>query len=129
MTALGLSRVDEYGQAGDRVVRQVSTVLSGKLWFPSLDGSEYELRAHEALAFEGLRGEIRSIVLRDGGIDLQFQGQVEGMRSGSYTDGRSLMPTYLEWLRASHGLGLLWGSTLYLFGMGLTALRWWRGGN
>jgi hypothetical protein len=35
------------------------------------------------------------------------------------------MPTYLEWLRARHGLSLLWGTTLYLFGVIVGALRWW----
>jgi hypothetical protein len=36
------------------------------------------------------------------------------------------MPTWLEWLRARHGLSLLWGTALYLFGLAVGVLRWWR---
>ena len=35
------------------------------------------------------------------------------------------MPTYLAWLKARHGLYLLWGTTLYLFGLIASLLRWW----
>ena len=48
------------------------------------------------------------------------------MTSGSGDTRRSLMPTYLEWLQARHGLSLLWGTTLYVFGLVVAALRWWR---
>jgi hypothetical protein len=34
------------------------------------------------------------------------------------------MPTYLEWLKARHGLSLFWGTSLYLFGLAAAALRW-----
>lgn len=49
------------------------------------------------------------------------------MTSGDGAERRSLMPTWLELLRAQHGLGLLWGSTLYLAGVAMGVLRWWRG--
>jgi hypothetical protein len=48
-----------------------------------------------------------------------------GMTTGSGEGRRTLMPTYLEWMRARHGVSLLWGTTLYLFGLIAGALRWW----
>jgi hypothetical protein len=34
------------------------------------------------------------------------------------------MPTLLEWTRAQHGLGLMWGATLYIFGIIGALMRW-----
>jgi hypothetical protein len=48
------------------------------------------------------------------------------METGSEDSPRSLMPTWLEWLKARHGLSLLWGTTLYLFGLVLGVARWIR---
>ena len=48
------------------------------------------------------------------------------MRSGWGENPSSLMPTWLEWIRARHGLSLLWATTLYLFGVITAILRWWR---
>ena len=37
-----------------------------------------------------------------------------------------LMPTLLDWLRARHGLSLLWATTAYLVGLFVAILGWWR---
>jgi hypothetical protein len=34
------------------------------------------------------------------------------------------MPTLLEWARAQHGVSLLWGGSLYMFGIVVSLLRW-----
>jgi hypothetical protein len=49
------------------------------------------------------------------------------MVTGSADNPQNLMPTWLEWLKAQHGLSLLWGSTFYLFGLALTVSRWFKG--
>ena len=46
--------------------------------------------------------------LRPDRLSLTFHGQVSDMTSGDGAERRSLMPTWLELLRAQHGLGLLW---------------------
>jgi len=124
-STLSLFRIDEFTGLGGTLVRRVSTVLSGTLYFESLNGEKRPLRPGEALHFAQARGEIRTLQLHDNHIALQFHGHVHGMSSGSDKSHRSLMPTYLEWLRARHGLSLLWGTTLYLFGVIVGALRWW----
>ncbi len=57
---------------------------------------------------------------------MTFHGRVKGMKIGSDANPRSLMPTLLDWLRAQHGLSLLWGTTVYLFGIGLAVVRWFK---
>ena len=122
---LNLSRIDEFSQDRHTFVRRVSTILSGKVYFESLGGSERSIRSGEALQFQKSSGEFRELRLKDGEIELQFYGRVGGMTTGVGDNQRSLMPTYLDWLRARHGPILLWGSAMYLFGLITAALRWW----
>lgn len=125
VSGLTLFRVEEYGDLERTILRQVSTVESGALYFESLDGEERPLRAGEALAFEEAAGTISTLRFHDGRINISFQGRVRGMTTGFGANRRSLMPSYLEWLQARHSLSLLWGATLYLFGLIAAALHWW----
>lgn len=123
--SLTMARVEDFMDADQTVVRQLSTLLSGNLYFEALNGQKYELRPREALRFERSLGAIRSISLEQDAISLHYRGIVKGMETGGTESGRSLMPTLLDWIKAQHGLSLLWGSTLYLFGLVLSVLRWW----
>jgi len=105
-------------------VRRVSTILSGSVYFEELNGQELKLRPGDAIRFEGSQGEIESLELKEDGIFLQYRGHVRGMKTGSFEVGRSLMPTWLEWLKARRGLYLLWGTAIYLFGLVVGVLRW-----
>ncbi len=123
---LSLFRIDEFVDADRSLVRRISTIISGTLYFESLNGQERTLRPGEGIHFKGSEGDLRTLQLRDGYIALKFHGRVVGMSTGAGKSRTSLMPTYLEWLKARHGLSLLWGTTLYLFGLILGILRWWR---
>jgi hypothetical protein len=123
--SLSFTRVDEHSDAEYTLVRRISTVLSGSLFFEALAGRELHLRAGEGLRFQWSHGEIRTLELRDGHIALTFHGEVRGMTTGAGENRRSLMPTYLEWLSSQHGLSLLWGTALYLFGLVIGVLRNW----
>jgi hypothetical protein len=91
----------------------------------SLNDQERKLRSGEAIHFEHTQGEFRTLRLQDDHIEMKFHGRVRGMAIGSGESSRSLMPTWLEWLRARHSLSLLWGAALYLFGLVTVVLRWW----
>jgi hypothetical protein len=123
--SLSFTRVDEHSDAEHTLVRRVSTILSGSLFFEALEGREMHLRAGEGLRFQSSHGEIRTLELRDGHIALTFHGDVRGMTTGAGENRRSLMPTYLEWLSSQHGLSLLWGTTLYLFGLVIGVVKNW----
>ncbi len=120
-----LSRVDRFADGPRTMARRVSTIQSGTLFFESLSGEERRLRSGEQLRFDQSDGILRSIRLADDGIAIQYQARVDGMTTGTGDSTRSLMPSYLDWLRARHGLSLLWGSALYLFAIAAAALRWW----
>jgi hypothetical protein len=122
---LSLFRIDQFMDAERTVIRRVSTILSGTVRLEALHGQERSLRPGEGVQFARSHGEIRALRLYDDRIALKFHGRVRGMTVGSGESPRSLMPTYFEWLRARHGLSLLWGTTLYVFGLIVAALRWW----
>jgi hypothetical protein len=124
--SLSFFHVDEHVNAEQTIVRRISTVLSGMLYFESLGGKEYRLRPGQELRFQFSDGEIRTLELKDDRIAFEFHGQVKGMTTGSDKSQIGLMPTYLEWLSARHGLSLLWGTTLYIFGLILSVVRWWK---
>jgi hypothetical protein len=107
--------------------RYVSTIASGALFIESLNGIKRSLRSGDALQFTSSTGEMRRLSLHGGTIHAQFQGKVQGMTSGVENTPVNLMPSLLEWLRARHGLYLMWGTTLYLFGLLGAGWRWFRG--
>lgn len=123
---LRLYRIEDVQDATRPFARPLSTIQSGSLYFEALGGVERKLRTGELLRFGAASGTFLTIDLRDDGIAAIFQGDVREMRTGSGDAPRSLMPTLLEWLRKRQALSLLWGTALYLSGIGLTLRRWWR---
>ena len=126
ISTLALVRIDEVAQGGRSVVRRVSTLHSASVFFDELAGRELRLRAREALRFDEAQGVIRELRFADGRLIVNFHGKVRGMVSGSLEHPRKLMPSLLEWLRANQPLALLWGSSLYVFGLLTTMWQWWR---
>jgi hypothetical protein len=123
---LQLYRVENDQDSDRPLVRPVSTVLSGSIFFESVGGTERKLRPGEMLRFGGASGTFLTLDLRDDGIAATFQGDVRELRTGAGEHPRSLMPTLLDWLRQRQGLSLLWATALYLFGVITTFRRWWR---
>lgn len=122
---LSFRRIDEYMDAGRTVIRRASTVLSGTLYFNSLNDRKRSLRPGEMIQFNQSLGDIRTLQMQNGRIALKFQGLVRGMQTGTGENLRSLMPTYLDWLQERHALALFWGATLYFSGLIIGVLRWW----
>lgn len=122
--ALSLYKVDEFLDPGRTVVRRLSTIESGSLYFVSLGDKERKLRPGEMITFEESQGEIRTIRLTENHIELKYHGRVRGLSTGADKSRRSLMPTWLEWLSARHSLSLLWGTAIFLYGLATAAMRW-----
>jgi hypothetical protein len=124
---ISLQDVDESSDGNRTVVRRVSAIVSGTLYLEALDGKERKLRAGELLQFARSEGELRSVRLEDDRMVLNFQGTVQGMTVGRGRNEISLMPTWLEWLQARHGVSLFWGSALYLCGVAIAVFKWLKG--
>ena len=122
---LSLAQVDVYGERTGTLVRKISTIISGHLYQESLNGQELTLHSGESIRFGSSDGQIRSLELEENRMSLRFYGLVEDMKTGWGRTERSLMPTYLQWLKAQRGLYLFWGTALYLFGLIVTVLNWW----
>jgi hypothetical protein len=126
VTELSLMRIDEVSEDNKTTVRRASTLQSGSVFLNELGARELRLRTQQGLRFTQARGEIRSIGLSDGKLAVNFHGRVRGMASGSLDHPRSLMPSWLDWLRANQPLSLLWGAALYLFGISTAVRQWWK---
>ena len=70
VTDLSLFRVDEHSDTNQTVVRRVSTILNGTMYFESLDGTERKLRPAEGVRFASSKGEIRRLDLDESGISV-----------------------------------------------------------
>lgn len=121
---LSLLRIENRRGPDGLPVRRVSTILSGSIYFEELNGEELKLRPSEEIRFESSQGEIEALELKDDGVVFQFRGRVQGMTEGLNETSRSLMPTWLDWLKARRGMYLLWGTAVYLFGLIAGVLRW-----
>ena len=123
---LSTTTVDEHISPTLSVVREQSTIRSGTIYFIDFLGLKYGLRPREVLLLEGVRGELATIALTDSGIALHFRGNVEDITVGWGERPRSLMPSWLEYLKSNHGLSLLWSAVIYVFGIAAGIYRWWR---
>jgi hypothetical protein len=122
-----LYRIEDYMDTRPSLPpRRVPAILSGALYLAALDGRKYPLREGEDLRFKKSEGLIRALKLERNQLALTFHGDVQGMTSGWQKTRVPLMPTVLDWLRARHGLALLWGTTLFLFGVVNQVMRWWK---
>ena len=89
--------------------------------FTSLSGAGYFM-----LALLGLFGASGMVTPDPLAGWVAFVWALGAVTAGWGHNRRSLMPTWLEWLRARHGLSLLWGSTVYIVGLLMGALRWFK---
>lgn len=100
--ALSLVRIDETVDTRRTAVSAVSTIISGTLQLEALRSETQTLVAGEILRFGESHGEIRSLELADGGLQMQFHGRVRRMESCTRGACENRMPTYLEYLAARH---------------------------
>jgi hypothetical protein len=121
---LSLLRIEDRRGPEGLPVREVSTILSGTIYFEELNGQELQLRSGEAIRLRSSQGEIDVLQFKDDQIVLQFHGSVQGMTAGSSEVERSMMPNWLEWLKARRGFYLLWGTAIYLYGLVVGVMRW-----
>ena len=126
--SLSFVQVDRSGEETRTLVRRTSSILSGSLFLESLDGVERKIRPGEILELSGSRGEVTGLSVEAGHLTLRYEGRVTGMTIGAGENRRSLMPTWLEWLKARRSAWLLWGTAVYVFGLVMGFHRWLRTG-
>lgn len=123
---LVLSRIEEINSPQKSLVSPISSIKSGTLHLESLNGEKLELRTGELLRFTSSKGRIEQLKLQTGSIAFKFRGTVSGMKAGEDDTARDLMPTWLDWLKARQPLSLLWGTTVFVYGLIVSAASWYR---
>ena len=104
--SISLLRIDENYDDDNSTVRTVSTILSGTMFFESLDGKKQALLPGQQIQFKKSHGSINILELFNDHISVSFVGTVNGMTSGEINNRKTLMPTYLEWLNSRVNLTL-----------------------
>jgi hypothetical protein len=112
----------------EKYKRQVSAILSGKLYLTELASQGHPLRIGEYLLLDKSFGLVRLLALEKDQLALQFHGKVHKLTTGWEENPKpnNLMPNYLEWLTMQRTLVLLWSSTLSVFVFLLGLWRWWK---
>jgi len=111
--------------ANGQAVRPLSTVLLGTVYFDSIPGKERRLRAGERLTFSDSQGTLHILNPLKDRLHVRFTGRVSDIYAGETQGQVSEMPTWFEWLIATHALPVLVGGSLYVFGLILALARWW----
>ncbi len=124
VSGLSMSRINQFLELDRSLVYNSSTLLEGTLNFEAFNSRSYSLYPGQLIRLVAPKGEIGALSLDRKDIGISFRGDVQDIVTGT-NDERSLMPSVLEWLQAHHGLSLLWGSTLYVFGLLYGMYRWW----
>lgn len=123
--SLDLFRANLRTESGAVARRAVSTVTGGDLYLEALGGRRVGLRQDQNLRFSSIEGVLRRVELTGGGVELDYYGGVRGMTTGSLEYRRSLMPTWLEWIRAQDGWIVMWGVLVYLLGLARGVIALW----
>lgn len=124
---LRLSRILEEGRERGTAVRQVSTLLGGRLELEELE-RERPLEPGDRLVLTGVDGEIQELRLAGERMRLIFRGTVSGLTTGTAGYQRDLMPTWLERLRRHRLFWAFLGAVVWLLGVVYPLLKWSKGG-
>lgn len=103
-----------------------SSILSGNIYFEELKGQNYSLRRGENLGLGIVSGTLRLLKTETEYFRVMLHGTVDGLSVGNDPIA-TLMPTWLKWFKAQEAPALLWFSSLYVFGLIYTILKWWKG--
>jgi hypothetical protein len=120
---LDFSRLDHSQPYDMPLLRRISTIRSGKVFFETLGGKEHQLRALQRLDVEGARGVIRQLDLGESAINLNFVGVVSEIKTGASTRKKDLMPTLLQWVLARKTLVFLWSALVALVALGNAVVK------
>ncbi len=104
----------------------VSTILTGRLFYVTLDKQGPGFSEGEALRFTQTEGVAQGLQPAGDHVALTFDGSVRGMSMGSGDLQKNLMPTWLDWLLAHRSLSLLAKLYLGLLALTAAAARWWK---
>ena len=115
--SISLLRIDENFDDENSIVRTVSTILSGTMYYESLDDKKRVLAPGSQARFAESHGTITRLELSGNNLVLTFVGNVRGMTMGDEKSRANIMPTYLEWLTSQLGVPLLLVIVLLIFGL------------
>ncbi len=123
---LAFVRTDVVELEGSVERQQSSTLTGGNIYLEELEGKQMKLRDGEWLDIGVRQGWLRAPRSPGANLLWRYRGSVDTLRAGSPDSRRDLKPSWLEYARAQHGMELLWGTALSLFGLGGTLIRWFK---
>jgi hypothetical protein len=117
-----VDRVDAPGGAGT-LIREVSTIRSGRVTYPWTRGKEQALGPGEQLLAGGVEGQIGQLALSGDHLGLKLRARVNRLSAVSGPTRRNLMPSVLESIVGGRVFWLLGAAVLYIAGVGAVVVR------
>lgn len=102
-----------------------TSVLNGELTVPST-GAKYTLGPDDTLELTGIESDRFEISISDH-VAIRASGTAKGLHLSIGTFERSITPSVLEFASTNHGLALLWGAVVFLWGFIWSAWRLMKG--
>jgi hypothetical protein len=108
------------------VLRPSSSILGGQLRIGSIGGKVRPLLRNEFLLLENNSGELRSVLLRAGALNLMFEGSAHGLYVGSQNNRSSIMPTFFQWVQSRDQIVLAWSTGVSALGLLFGLFAWFK---
>jgi len=119
---LSLSRFDRFATADRPLVRSVSTIRSGTVFFERCPVKRTRSEWGKSCQFGQSRGEVREWRLSESGIGVRFRGTVSGLTTGSEGARRNAYADAARVLARAARTRAAVGTTGYVVGAFLTVL-------
>ncbi|BBO75789.1 hypothetical protein DSCW_32060 [Desulfosarcina widdelii] len=124
---LSLSKRENLSETSHPVFSWRSSIVAGDLYLEELKGEKLSLRYGENLQLDLVSGTVRLVKTEAQHLRALFHGTTRELYLGEKANALNLMPTLLELAKSQKAMALLWFSSLYVFGIVYTAIKWWKG--
>jgi len=124
---LSFSKREDISETPHPVYSWRSSIVAGNLYYEELKGEKLSMRHGENLQIDLVSGIVRLVKTEAQHLRALFHGTAIELYLGEKATATNLMPTLLEWIKAQKAFALLWFTSLYVFCIVLTAIKWWKG--
>lgn len=125
VTGLDFAKVTTHSGIATTLVHRTSAIAAGGVILRDFRDREIRFQAGEPLRITGARGELQSLRMEKGMLEMKFQGMVDDLETGSAAYPRRLMPSLMEWYLVNDLPRTAWGALVAAVGTGLALRRWW----
>jgi len=123
VSAIDFDEEIEITNEGRPITVRRSSISKGSVHLRRVDRTTALVRG-DSVELHGFEGRLHELLVTPAGFHVALVGRVDDLRIGE--ERQSLMPSELETLRADSGLAVYWASAMWLAGLLVSILQWFR---